>query len=416
MQMQGLSLDQAPPYKTPLFYYIIGTIYLIIFSISLLIFNKTLENRFYYEAIAITHMLTLGFFTHVMFGTLFQMIPIIIGEAYQQVEFRARLILIFLNIGIISFLVSFLLGIKVFMHISMLSLSLAFIFFASYSFLTIYKTIDKNPTVKTFLVSFMFLFIGTLYGLLSILQHGGSLGDTRFGDIHFSIMIFGWIFMLFSGVAYKVIPMFYVAKEYPAFIKNYFYMIISFILLAMIVAISYELKFILQALQITLAILSIIFALSTIKILKNRRRKRVDTTVNLWYFSMSNLGLGSSIWIVSIIFNLELGFSLAIIFGLGFIYALINGMLYKIVPFLTWFHLSSIFIYDAEMSQVIQAKMMKIQFYIFAGSYLFFILAIFYKPIVLIGIILFFISSSLLLYNLISGFRYHNVLSKTNEK
>ena len=79
MQMQGLSLDQAPPYKTPLYYYMIGITYLIGFSISLFFYTASIDNRFYYEAIAITHVLTLGFFTHVMFGTLFQMNPVIIA-------------------------------------------------------------------------------------------------------------------------------------------------------------------------------------------------------------------------------------------------------------------------------------------------------------------------------------------------
>jgi len=414
MNMQGLSLDQAPPYKTPLFYYMIGTFYLLLFSISLFIYGQNIDNRFYYESIAITHILTLGFFTHIMFGSLFQMVPVIIGESYINVAFRAKLILFGLNIGIISFLLFFLFAIKIFMHIAMLFLVATLLYFALYSFLTIYKTVDKNQTVKTFLTAFVFLALGAFFGVFSLLVHGGYFEDSKFGDIHFGIMIYGWIFLLSSGVAYKVIPMFYVAKEYPLFVKNYFYILVSILLMGMIVTTLYQFETLLNILKVILAILSASFALITINILKNRKRKRVDTTVNFWYFSMLNLFLASLLWILSIFFNLELGFSFGIVYGLGFIYALINGMLYKIVPFLTWFHLSSAFIFEAEMSQVIQAKMMKIQFYIFVLSYIFFILALLYKPFILAGTTLFFISSSILLYNIINGYRYYNLFIKNN--
>ena len=412
MQMQGLSLDQAPPYRVPLVYYMIGGIYLILLSVSLFIYAKNIENRFYYEAIAITHILTLGFFTHIMFGTLFQMVPVIIGEAYKKVELQSKIILILLNIGTISFIIAFLVNIKILMHIAMLFLGIALIYFAIYSILTIYKTVDKNATVKTFLFALFFLAIGTLFGLFTILQHNGEFTDAKLGNIHFSIMIFGWIFMLFSGVAFKVIPMFYVAKEYPLLIKKYFYLLVPTILFGIIISNLYNSNLLLNILHILLALTTTTFALITINILKNRKRKRVDTTINLWYFSMINLSLASILWIFSIIFKIDFGFSFAIIFGLGFIYSLINGMIYKIVPFLTWFHLSSNFVFDAEMSQVIKTKMMKTQFYIFLVSYLFFILALFYKPFIFMGAFLFFISSSILLYNIISGFNYHREMIK----
>jgi hypothetical protein len=227
-------------------------------------------------------------------------------------------------------------------------------------------------------------------------------------------MIFGWIFLLLSGVAYKVIPMFYVAKEYPLFVKNYFYIIVSVLLIGIAFTTLYQFDLVLASLKVVLAMLTASFALITINILKNRKRKRGDTTVNLWYFSMTNLFIASLMWIVSILFDMEFGFSFGIIFGLGFIYALINGMLYKIVPFLTWFHLSSASIFDAEMSQVIKAKMMRMQFYIFSGSYLFFILALLYQPFVLVGTTLFFVSSSLLLYNIINAYKYYNLLIEGN--
>ncbi|WP_345980945.1 hypothetical protein [Sulfurimonas sp. HSL3-2] len=410
--MYGLSLEQAPPYKIPLFYYMTGVVYLLLFSIAILVFGLKIDNRFYYEAIAITHILTLGFFTHIMFGTLFQMVPVIIGVAYAKVESQAKMILLFLNLGTLSFIISLLTSVKIFMHFAMLFLGLSVIYFALYSIITIIKTKDKNPTVRTFITALAFLAIGAVFGILALLQLGGISSTMKFGDLHLSIMIFGWVFMLFSGVAYKILPMFYVAREYPLFIKNCFYIIISLSLVSYYFSMIYAFDVGMTISKIVLASVAFVFAVTTIRILKNRKRARSDITVKFFYFANTNLALGSLLWIVCILFGLELDFLLSMTIGLGFIYGLINGMLYKIVPFLTWFHLSSKSVFDAEMSEVIKIKWMKIQFYIFMLSFAFFILALVYRPFVFVAAILFFISSTLLLYNIVSGYLYHSKMIK----
>jgi hypothetical protein len=294
----------------------------------------------------------------------------------------------------------------------MLFLGLSVIYFAFFSILTILKTKDKNPTVRTFITALIFLALGAVFGILALLQLSGISNNMRFGDLHFGIMIFGWVFMLFSGVAYKILPMFYVAREYPLFIKNYFYIIISLSLLSYYFSMIYTFDAGMMISKIVLSSLAFVFAVTTVRILKNRKRARSDITVKLFYFANTNLALGSLLWIVCILFGLELDFLLGITIGIGFIYALINGMLYKIVPFLTWFHLSSKSVFDAEMSEVIKIKMMKIQFYTFMLSYAFFILALVYRPFVFAAAVLFFISATLLLYNIVSGYLYHSKMIK----
>lgn len=412
MKMQGLSLDQAPPYKIPMIYYIIASFYLISFCFSMLIYANGIESRYYYESIAITHILTLGFFTHVMIGSLFQMIPVIIGIAYKKVNIQSILVLLFLNIGTICFITGFLTSKKIFMHLSSLFLILALVFFAVSTFFTILKTEDKNPTVKTFLTALSFLFFGVILGIITLINHGSGFTSKNFADVHISIIFFGWLIMLISGVSYKVVPMFYVTKEYPLFIKNHFYWIISLILIFLSLFIITDSKFV-PLFKTLLAVFTLIFSLTTLHLLKNRKRPRRDTTINLWYFAMINLSFASVFWIISIWIKVEIDFLISIVFGLGFAYSLINGMLYKIVPFLTWFHLSSKMIFDAEMSQVIQNNYMKLQYNIFIVSYFMFLLSLLFKSFIYVAIVLFLISSLILCYNIISAYTYYKRLNKT---
>lgn len=410
--MFGLTLDQAPPYKIPLFYYMVGTFYLLLLSGALLIYATHINTRYDVVAIAITHLLTLGFVTHAMFGTLFQMVPVIIGEAYKRVELWANILLVTLNLGIISFIFSFLLLTDFLNILAAVLLLFSLLFFSFYSLITIVRTKDKNASVKTILTSLLFLAIGTLLGALSLLQYSGNYNGVWLGDIHLKVMLFGWVFLLYSGVIYKIVPMFYVAREYPVWVKNGLYIAISTLLVLLFLSTIYELASTEIIINILLATLLGSFALLTLFILKKRKRARSDVTVNFFYFANGNLFLGCVLWIASIIFGFNIDFLLAVVVGLGFVYAIVNAMLYKIIPFLTWFHLSSSFVYEAEMGEVMKIKRMKIQFYIFTASYAFFLMSVFFRPLIIVAALLFFLSSLYLFKNIIEGFLYYKKMIK----
>jgi hypothetical protein len=410
--MNGLSLDQAPPYKIPLIFYMVATSYLLLFSVILAFYGLHVSDRYLHEAIAITHIVTLGFFMNIIFGTLFQMMPVIIGEAYGDVAFRAKVLLVLLNIGIISFLGYFLFDISALAYWSALFLGSSVITFGLYSLFTIIKTKEKNAVVRSFMTSFLFIIIGALLGVVALLEQEGVVGAYRFGDLHVLVMVFGVVFMLFSAVVFKIIPMFYVTKEYPIWIKNGLHVSVILALFSLAFTMFFEIELLEKLLKTVLGILITIFAFYTIKLLKNRKRARSDLSVNFFYFASFNLALGGLFWILSIFFNLQSDFLLGTLFGMGFIYSLINGMLYKIIPFLTWFHLSSKFVFEAEMGEVMRPKMMKVQFYLFIASYFTLIFALMLKPFVVIFTVLFFISSLLLFYNILSGYLYHAKLIK----
>ena len=409
--MYGLSLDQAPPYKLPILFYMTGVFYLILLGIILLFEGLHVSSRYDSMAIAITHLLTLGFFMHVMMGSLFQIVPVIISQAYKNVSLQAKLLYIFLNLGIFGFISYFLTDNYFFLAPAIFFLVPALLYFAFYSFVTIIKTEDKNATVKTFLTALLLLVLGSVFGLGVLLERSGDLISVSFVALHLSFMLYGWLFLLFSGVAYKIFPMFYVASEYPKWIKNSFYIFITLTLLFMIVATFFNLSLCVELATDFLALLVFIFAITSINILKKRKRARSDITIKLFYFVNANLALSSVLFFCSSICDLQLDFAIGIVFGLGFAYTLINAMLYKIVPFLTWFHLSSSLIYEAEMSEVIGAKMMRLQAYIFFTSYIFFLFAL-YRPLLVVASVLFTVSSVFLLYNLFSAYGYHQRMAK----
>ena len=107
---------------------------------------------------------------------------------------------------------------------------------------------------------------------------------------------------------------------------------------------------------------------------------------------------------------------LATTFSLGFLYALLQGMIYKIIPFLAWFHLSSKGHFSIPyLRQYIDESMIKIQFFIYMASVVFFVISSIISPIFLyIGAGLFVVSNLILLLNLIIAVKKYNEIAKKN--
>ncbi|NPA66379.1 MAG: hypothetical protein GXO11_05800 [Epsilonproteobacteria bacterium] len=404
---QGLSLDQAPPYNIPLRFYITAGIYLIILTIVALFFGLHVNSRHDYEAIALTHLLTLGFFSHIMIGSMFQMIPVMLGVAYKDVVKRANIIYGMLNVGTILFFLGFFLIKIPLIHLGGTLLALAIIFFSIISLQSVLESVEKDFLVQNFLAAFSLFLIGAIFGFIAVLGQSGIFDATLYGDIHLSFMLFGWIFVLINAVSYKIIPMFFVAKEFPDFIKKYLYIFMTTTLIVLALAKIIDLTSLYLIAKFLLGLGVVLFALYSIYLLKNRKRARRDISVDLWYFSMINITIASLL----VLFNDYIKTDISNVIGFfalfGGAYALINAMLYKIVPFLTWFHLSSNMVFEAEMNDVIKKTDMKLQVNLYFISYLLFTCKVFWNGFFILGNIVFLLSSLLLLRNLVNGSLYY---------
>ncbi len=404
---QGLSLEQAPPYGIPLRFFITGVVYLSLFALVLAAKAVEIGSRFDYASIAITHTLTLGFFTHVMVGAMFQMIPVMLGIAYKNVVKNANIIYALLNLGALLFISGFLLNVTPLMHSGGLALLGGVGYFAYLSFSTVFESSEKDFLVQNFAASFALLFVATIFGFIALLGHSGVVNSVQFGDIHIALMLFGWVFLLVNAVSYRIVPMFFVAREFPTVMKERLYIAVLALLFGFVYFRLGDDFFLLGTIKIALALCVLLFAAASVYILKNRKRARSDISITLWYFSMSNAAIAALLFAVDAFVDVDLSFFVAFFALFGGVYALINAMLYKIVPFLTWFHLSSSMVFDAEMSQVIPKKRMQLQTYFYYGAYIAFALGVFSRYFVVTGALLFFFSSLIFLGNMISGYRYY---------
>lgn len=227
-------------------------------------------------------------------------------------------------------------------------------------------------------------------------------------NIHIAFGFFGFAFILVMGVAFQVIPMFYVAKDFPKSIRAKFpRLVLGMLILLSIFILS---KQIYTPILTILSSLAIIFAIYGLNSLNNRRRNVFDVTLWYWKLSLNSLILGLGLFISDV--NNEYIVTITLILIFGFLYSLLQGMIYKIVPFLSWFHLNSKGYFDIPTIRgFIKEFDIKVQFYIYVSSILFIVYSTFSNQLFLyIGAVLFIVSNLLFIINLIKAvISYKNI-------
>ena len=410
---QGLSTEQAPPISVPFRFFLTAPLFAIFIGLLLFIVPiDTILNRYSPEAIGITHLFTLGILSMIIIGALQQMLPVLAGAVIKKPILFANIIHISLIFGTLSLSFGFIYSLNYLFTIGAIFLSIAFITF----FFTIIKLLFKvkyiTSTVNAMKIFSIVGFITILLGLYLIGSYiSGNISNYHyiFVNTHILFGIFGFASIMIMGVAFQVIPMFYVAPDLPKYIQNkfpkaIFTMLVLFFIFSLLKLEIYEIK-------VVFAILLSLFAYYGIKSLNNRRRPVFDVT--LWYWKLSLFSL-----IISMFLYIKYPDSmiLPIIISLGFLYSLLQGMIYKIIPFLSWFHLNSKgYFIIPTLREFIKEDNIKVQFYIYLSSIFFFILGVVLSKIfIYIGAGLFIVSNILLFINIVISAKTYHKISLTN--
>ena len=103
----GLSMEQAPPIKVILRFFLTGSIFGIVAGFMLFFYSDNLNNFSASSTLATVHILALGVMASFMFGALFQMLPVICGVSIKEPENLSLRVNYALVFGTIVLVVSF---------------------------------------------------------------------------------------------------------------------------------------------------------------------------------------------------------------------------------------------------------------------------------------------------------------------
>jgi len=297
--------------------------------------------------LAAVHAMVLGYIGMIMQGALLQIVSVVLGKKPLYVERLSLLIYLFSSVGIFSLVWGFLTSNSHVLLFSAILIGLSFFIFLSSIIFSIAGQKARSDVGFGIALSLFSLLLTWLLGLWLVLGYAvDSIDlDRQLTNIHLAWGILGWVSILAFTIAYEVVPMFQVTENYPKLLTRWL-AIVQFVGLLLVSAnLFFANTLLLNLGSLLILICLVLFAFTTLWLQYKRKNKRSDPTVWFWRIGMIFLLLAIIFWLIAHSFpelseksNYSLILGILIIFG--FILSVINGMLYKIIPFLVWLHLS----------------------------------------------------------------------------
>lgn len=346
-QPAGLSFEQAPPFSLPLRFFLTAPLFLFAAAILIVMSPDALASRWTPQALALTHALTLGFLAMVMLGALLQMLPVVAGSPLPAPRWVAWVSHVALVLGTVALMAGFLTAEPAAYGIGVVLLGVSFAVFLVAATISLARAVP-GFTVNGIRFAVISLAVTLLLGLALALLRAGWWAPAAVESAiaaHVSFGLIGWVLLLVIGVAYQVVPMFQLTPPYPPWLSRWLAGALFALLLLHAAALLLP-QAATHLVDAGLAAGVLLFAVATLRLQSRRRRKLPDVTLDTWRLGMGSLIASVAVWIVaqawpawadSNAYPLLLG----ILFIACFAVSVVNGMLYKIVPFLAWFHLQS---------------------------------------------------------------------------
>lgn len=400
----GLSLEQAPPISVVLRFFITAAIFGIVAGVLLFIFGKEVFDSSTKEALIITHILALGVMASFMLGALFQMLPVIAGVVLKTPTKKAMFVHSTFTLGVIMIGFTFYTSSSLLYLISGILLGVSLLYTTAIMISNLLKLQTHSSSSKGMLLALAGFTITIVLGLYLLFALGAYHDGLYFAEVkqtHYSFGLFGWVSLLIVAISFQVIEMFYVTPAFATWIQKYFIMIVAFLLLFS------SLPFV----PIMIALLFIIYAGFNLYNLSKRKRPTSDATVWFWRFGMGMLIVTMTLMIGDI--KTPLSYISFIFFALSIVFA----MVYKIVPFLVWFHLSNQGYMSAPlMFDIVHPKEIKMHFYLHVMTFVLWVLSVYHDSFIIPASMLVIASFSLLLYRLIHAWKMYRHTQEHTEK
>jgi hypothetical protein len=357
MNLTQISFDSLPPIEVPFRYFLTAPLFIIAIALIMLLGDHYWwVSRWQTSTLVLTHTFTLGFITTIMLGALFQLLPVAAGISVPKASLIATVNHIFHTLGSICLIVSFFSFNNTLQLMAMLFLGSGFTLYIVMFTYALFSSKLNNSTIFGLKLAIISLGITVTLGLL--LASGFSwINDVKkLTNLHALWGIIGWFLVVIFTISFKIIPMFYVAPEFSFTIKRNITTALFTLLCILVVAINHaHLTTIIIG---TIFIVSGIYSYYLIIILNNRKRKIADVTVSYWLFATFSLFIIIASYFMpqsllpKIILEKYSMLTVALFF-FNYCVSIIEGMLLKILPFLTFTHLQNLSAFNFKAMQAL---------------------------------------------------------------
>jgi hypothetical protein len=349
-----LTFDNAPPLWLPFRFFLTAPLFALLAGLLIVLEGpQVFASRWTPSLLATTHLLTLGFAAMTMIGSLIQILPVVAGIGIPRARATAGGVHLLLTTGTLALVGGFRYSEPWLFRAALLLLLSAFSWLLIAAFIGLRRSGGRGTMLRAMRLALASLFATIVLGAVLASAFAWTISSplslpislTDLTDLHASWGLLGWICLLVIGVSFQVVPMFQVTALYPETITRRLPAVI-FILLIVSSLGMLQLPWLKSMASSLIAIGLAVFAVATLLLLWSSKRPQGDTTSLFWRTSMGSLLGCAALWLIhavvpSVLSEAAYPVLLGVLFILGYAWSVINGMLYKIVPFLVWYHLQN---------------------------------------------------------------------------
>ena len=345
--MNGLQTANAPSSKIVVPHFIAGALFFLILTILLALSTPELLTAYYNnKLIAITHITILGWASMMVFGALYQLIPVVYETSlYSEKLAQITFWMFVISVSLLSY--SFWIGSyeTLLFYASLLMFSSLLLFIINLHF-TYKKTKKPNIQSKFINTGIYWLAATELLGTIIALNfkyHFLTNSHLQYLKIHAHLGLIGWFLLLIIGASSILIPMFMVSHNLNQKKLNYAYYLINVGLF--LVSMDWLFVHTQYFIYIYWMIISsgIGYYLSYVyDSYKKRLRRKLDVGLKYTMISISLFILPIILALYLIYQGTNTSFSLrmSIFYGLSILFGIISmlifGQTYKTLPFIVW--------------------------------------------------------------------------------
>ncbi|MDB5261291.1 MAG: hypothetical protein JWQ14_572 [Adhaeribacter sp.] len=310
--------------------------------------DALIGHYFHPKLLTLTHVAVLGWATMIIFGSLYQLLPVIL----QVPLYSSKLALFtfgFLGAGTILLAYAFwTFSVGLPLHVASCFLVIAFVLFNINLFLTVRQTKTWTIEADFITTSGIWLLITGIIGLLMAFNFSYPFlkeAHLHYLKLHAHVGMAGWFLLLIIGVGSKLLPMFLLSHQLPNKLLSFSYYLINLgLLLFTIDHVFWHTAYhLIYGLAVGAGML--LFVVFVIQAYRHRVRKIQDAGMQ-----QSLVAIGLMVLPVLLVVGVseqiampeKIRLQLYLVYGIsifmGFISALILGQTYKTLPFIVWMH------------------------------------------------------------------------------
>jgi hypothetical protein len=274
----------------------------------------------------------------VIFGAMAQLVPVVLEVGHFAVELY-YVIYPLLLIGTLLMGYGFIASPALLPYGGIIVL-ISLLIFVLETFLTIKKQKSLNLVMTSVVLANSFLFFGLIFGILMALSYAGtiSIDINALLKGHIYLVLAGYVGVTIMGMSLILLPMFWLSHSFSWKPVTYALYSISFGVISVMTSAILD-NATLEYTGYSLTLLALCLYFYQIYVIY-KTRVRLDKDIYLFSLLFSYTSLIVTILLgVYYIFNPSqtLLLTMGWIILLGYITFIINGHLYKIVPFLVWY-------------------------------------------------------------------------------